>query len=162
MWWTPSACKNSCITVAILSHLPFSSNASERDWIPPCRPTGEVQPAWGFMEIPSVSFESILNLIRVFASISFIAWNKTPITFGLTSVSIFINNNPLKSEYKMYRRIDFIIHETFIFQKYVTKGLVDCSNISSDKYIVSSYIDVGDGCWRQNMLVTTLRCWWRF
>ena len=24
------------------------------------------------------------------------------------------------------------------------------------------YIDVGDGCWRQNVLVTTLRCWWRF
>ena len=24
------------------------------------------------------------------------------------------------------------------------------------------YIDVGDGCWRWNVLVTTLRCWWRF
>ena len=24
------------------------------------------------------------------------------------------------------------------------------------------YIDVGDGCWRRNLLVTTLRCWWRF
>ena len=21
------------------------------------------------------------------------------------------------------------------------------------------YIDVGDGCWRQNVLVTSLRCW---
>ena len=26
----------------------------------------------------------------------------------------------------------------------------------------NSYIDVGDGCWRRNVLVTTLRCWWRF
>jgi len=24
------------------------------------------------------------------------------------------------------------------------------------------YIDVGDGCWRRKVLVTTLRCWWRF
>ena len=24
------------------------------------------------------------------------------------------------------------------------------------------YIDVGDGCWRRNVLVTTLKCWWRF
>ena len=24
------------------------------------------------------------------------------------------------------------------------------------------YIDVGDGCWRRNVLGTTLRCWWRF
>ena len=25
--------------------------------------------------------------------------------------------------------------------------------------IHSGYIDVGDGCWRRNVLVTTLRCW---
>ena len=25
-----------------------------------------------------------------------------------------------------------------------------------------SYIDAGDRCWRQNVLVTTLGCWWRF
>ena len=24
------------------------------------------------------------------------------------------------------------------------------------------YIDVGDGCWRRNVLVKILRCWWRF
>ena len=24
------------------------------------------------------------------------------------------------------------------------------------------HIDIGDGCWSQNVLVTTLRCWWRF
>ena len=24
------------------------------------------------------------------------------------------------------------------------------------------YIDIGNGCWRRNELVTTLRCWWRF
>ena len=24
------------------------------------------------------------------------------------------------------------------------------------------FIDVGDGCWRRNVLVTILRCWWRF
>ena len=24
------------------------------------------------------------------------------------------------------------------------------------------YIDVGGGCWRRNVLVTALRCWWRF
>ena len=24
------------------------------------------------------------------------------------------------------------------------------------------YIDVGDRCWRRNVLVTILRCWWRF
>ena len=24
------------------------------------------------------------------------------------------------------------------------------------------YIDVGDGCWRPNELVTNLRCWWPF
>ena len=28
--------------------------------------------------------------------------------------------------------------------------------------ISKGYIDVGDGCWRRNMLATTLRCWWRF
>ena len=26
----------------------------------------------------------------------------------------------------------------------------------------ADYIDVGDECWRQNILVTSLRCWWRF
>ena len=26
----------------------------------------------------------------------------------------------------------------------------------------NGYIDVGDECWRRNMLVTTIRCWWRF
>ena len=25
--------------------------------------------------------------------------------------------------------------------------------------IENGYIDVGDGCWRPNMLVTSLRCW---
>ena len=25
-----------------------------------------------------------------------------------------------------------------------------------------AYIDVGYGCWRQYVLVTTIRCWWRF
>ena len=25
-----------------------------------------------------------------------------------------------------------------------------------------SYIDVGSGCWRRNVLFSTLRCWWRF
>ena len=25
--------------------------------------------------------------------------------------------------------------------------------------ILSGYIDVDDGCWRRNVLVTTLRCW---
>ena len=24
------------------------------------------------------------------------------------------------------------------------------------------YIDVGDGCWRRNVLMTTTRCWWRY
>ena len=24
------------------------------------------------------------------------------------------------------------------------------------------YIDVGDGCWRRNVFVTIIRCWWRF
>ena len=24
---------------------------------------------------------------------------------------------------------------------------------------VFSYIDVGDGCWRQNLLVTNIKCW---
>ena len=26
----------------------------------------------------------------------------------------------------------------------------------------NGYIAVGDGCWRRNVLVTTLRCWWPF
>ena len=26
----------------------------------------------------------------------------------------------------------------------------------------NGYIDVGDGCWRPNVLVTIMRCWWRF
>ena len=26
----------------------------------------------------------------------------------------------------------------------------------------AGFIDVGDGCWRRNVLVTTIRCWWRF
>ena len=25
---------------------------------------------------------------------------------------------------------------------------------------IKGYIDVGDGCWRPNVLVTSLRCWW--
>ena len=35
--------------------------------------------------------------------------------------------------------------------------------ISSDfkrKVNSEGYIDVGDGCWRRNVLVTSLRCWW--
>ena len=24
---------------------------------------------------------------------------------------------------------------------------------------IDGYIDVGDGCWRRNVLATTLRCW---
>ena len=28
--------------------------------------------------------------------------------------------------------------------------------------IIFGCIDVGDRCWRPNMLATTLRCWWRF
>ena len=29
-------------------------------------------------------------------------------------------------------------------------------------WFIDGYIDVGDGCWRRNVLTTTLRCWWRF
>ena len=29
-------------------------------------------------------------------------------------------------------------------------------------YALVWYIDVGDGCWKRNVLVTILRCWWRF
>ena len=27
---------------------------------------------------------------------------------------------------------------------------------------IFSYIDVGDGCWGRNVMVTTRRCWWQF
>ena len=27
---------------------------------------------------------------------------------------------------------------------------------------LDGYIDVGDGCWTRKVLVTILRCWWRF
>ena len=27
---------------------------------------------------------------------------------------------------------------------------------------IFGYIDVGDGCWRRNVLVTIWKCWWRF
>ena len=33
---------------------------------------------------------------------------------------------------------------------------------ASKKKGSSGYIDIGDGCWRRNVLMTTLRCWWRF
>ena len=26
----------------------------------------------------------------------------------------------------------------------------------------TGYINIGDGCWRRNVLATTLRCWWRY
>ena len=33
-------------------------------------------------------------------------------------------------------------------------------NFLLDVFIVNyGYIDVGDGCWRRNVLTTTLRCW---
>ena len=36
-------------------------------------------------------------------------------------------------------------------------------SILSDLLLVKSgYIDVDDGCWRRNVLATTLRCWWGF
>ena len=35
-------------------------------------------------------------------------------------------------------------------------------NASNDQAEASGYTDVGDGCWRRNVLATTLRCWWRF
>ena len=41
-----------------------------------------------------------------------------------------------------------------------TKGL--CSDLNPEATIrsfLAGYIDVGDGCWRPNVLVTSLRCW---
>jgi len=36
------------------------------------------------------------------------------------------------------------------------------NQIVSYAMLTSGYIGVGDGRWRQNVLVTTIRCWWRF
>ena len=35
-----------------------------------------------------------------------------------------------------------------------------CEGGVSNSYF--DYIDVGDGCWRRNVLVTSLSCWWQF
>ena len=32
----------------------------------------------------------------------------------------------------------------------------------SPKLLQIDYINVGDGCWRRNILMTILRCWWRY
>jgi len=34
--------------------------------------------------------------------------------------------------------------------------------VKLNKVMIFDYIDVGDGCWGRNVLVTTLRCWRRF
>ena len=28
--------------------------------------------------------------------------------------------------------------------------------------VIQGYIDIGYGCWRRNVLVTIMRCWWKF
>ena len=33
------------------------------------------------------------------------------------------------------------------------------ASIENAVWVFDGYIDVGDGCWRRNVLVTTLRCW---
>ena len=42
--------------------------------------------------------------------------------------------------------------------KKLTAEIVD-SPFSIDFKALFGYIDVGDGCWRSNVLVTSLRCW---
>ena len=36
----------------------------------------------------------------------------------------------------------------------------DLIQVSKELAEYPGYIDVGDGCWRPNVLVTSLRCWW--
>ena len=53
----------------------------------------------------------------------------------------------------------FVLEESFSFIWAYILLLTDCwwrMSITD----VDGYIDVGDGCWRPNELVTSLRCWW--
>ena len=49
---------------------------------------------------------------------------------------------------------DIVSH--FVFFLYQTDHTRECWPH------IKGYTDVGDGCWRRNLLVTTLRYWWRF
>jgi len=44
--------------------------------------------------------------------------------------------------------------------KSVTKISNFSLTFSNIRHQHKGYIDVGDGCWRPNVLVTSLRCWW--
>ena len=55
---------------------------------------------------------------------------------------------------------------SWIFLKSVRQFLhskitsVYCNKSAFPMIKFKGYIDVGDGCWRPNVLVTSLRCWW--
>ena len=46
---------------------------------------------------------------------------------------------------------DIIVNQSF----WPDKGTYPCSAFAE-----GGHIDAGDGCWRPNILVTSLRCWW--
>ena len=50
--------------------------------------------------------------------------------------------------------------ESFNWNKFVL--VINSPLKSFTKFTKCGYIDVGDGCWRRKVLVTTIRCWWRF
>ena len=65
-------------------------------------------------------------------------------------------------DYWSHRRWTFAPNSLFqsLFQAYLC--LDDASSSTNLITWLNGYIDVGDGCWRQNLLATTLRSWWRF
>ena len=46
-----------------------------------------------------------------------------------------------------------------VFLFHLTKTSFEFNFIMINFIMINGYIDVGDGCWRPNVLVTSLRCW---
>ena len=55
-----------------------------------------------------------------------------------------------------------VIIESFENSKILNKIVYGFStkSLAPRRWDQYGYIDVGDGCWRPNVLVTSLRCWW--
>ena len=55
-----------------------------------------------------------------------------------------------------------IIYLYFVMSKWYLRHQEYCDSSIWYNHSIHGYINFGDECWRRNVLVTTLRCWWPF
>ena len=80
------------------------------------------------------------------------SWSKTPVkTLQVDSTDIWTPHIDLSNR----------IHDYSPMSEEYLKSTIrsDGKNASFQCYLLSGYIDVGDGCLRPNVLMTTRRCW---